>query len=152
MSCRAGHLPPMGGEHAAYHARYACGLSVRQARVDRNLHRAGSAMCPGGACRLDPRARKQLEVAADVDVQRLDVDSSSDAPDDELVALRSVHTVLIVNVRSIGRYGGDRDARQPAERLIHHTRVPPRALGPRFEAIERGEADGGLDVGKALRI
>ena len=62
---------------------------VGQRGVHRNLHGALGAFGAGRARRFDSGSGKQLQIAADVNVQRLDVDAPAHAADDQFVALRA---------------------------------------------------------------
>ena len=96
-------------EHVADDAGHSLDLFVGERRIDRNLHRARGAPCARCAGRDGPLPREEIHVAADVHVQRFDVDALTDTAHDQLVALRAIDAVLVVHVRPIRRH-----VREPA--------------------------------------
>src|SRR6478672_12937700 len=102
MSWRRTHRcgsPCFEREHGiAQHARYTIELGIAQRLVDRQLHRAGRFARP--RCTRMAIA-KERKLCAQVDVQRLEIDSTSEAVIDNDITRRHVNAILVEGVRTV---------------------------------------------------
>ena len=113
-----------------------------KAFVDRELNRSGCTFCPCGT-----RSRtKQGKLCADVDVQRLNVNTSPDAASDQIVPIRNVNAILIVNVLSFGWDLGSYHSRDVLQHFIHHSSMRLAPEGPFLQMLQPRQTQGCLNV------
>src|SRR3954467_13918348 len=92
-------MAPYGALHRIGNTR---DLSIGERRVDRHLDCGGGPIRAWSGCGL--QILKQRQPGADVDMERLDVDAAPDAAADQLVTVRDVDAVLVIDVGPIGGY------------------------------------------------
>src|SRR5262247_1221444 len=94
---------------------------LRETGINGELNGLGGAF--GANERLLKPAKQLVDVRADVNVQRLNVDSRADATADDFVSVRHIDATLIVNMSATYRNLRNAHTWQISQDLLHSSRV-----------------------------
>jgi len=93
-------------QRSSNHGSDTAEIVLLEAAINRNLNGLRGAFC---ARRRSPGVPEKPDPRADVNVKSFNVDASQNSPPNQVVPVRNIHAILIVDMQDIGRHARRHD-------------------------------------------